>query len=400
MSAKSGNALLFLSVIALLFLLGEISMRGIDFFQKSGESKTAREKTGCVKGVRKDAVLNHAHVPGAKFAYVARDGKEFRTEVEYNSRGLNDREFAYEKPAGKTRILVLGDSFVEAREVKREDNFCKLLEAGLNSKGFSGQYEVVNMGVASYSPILEYLYFKYEGVKYGPDIVILCFFMNDVYDDRTYKRKAVFDEKGLPESVYWRTPDKDKNLTGWKKFERRVSRAFKGVINRSKFYVFLKKRFYRLLKKAGMREEDTWDVQFRILSREPYPGEDDMWNDTLGFVLETGRLAGKTAGDKFLFVVIPLEAQFSGRFNDTAGRFYFSERPYSERAEKKIRDFCLNNGIEYISLLDEFEKRKAGGLYFPNDGHFNAKGHRETANIVLEKIKALGWLKEKDDHEK
>ena len=79
------------------------------------------------------------------------------------------------------------------------------------------KYEVINMGNSSYSPILEYLYLKREGLKYGPDIVVLGFFVNDVQDDSLYKDMAVFDG-GLPVRVRPRGADKTEKLTGWKKF--------------------------------------------------------------------------------------------------------------------------------------------------------------------------------------
>ena len=40
-------------------------------------------------------------------------------------------------------------------------------------------------------------------------------------------------------------------------------------------------------------------------------------------------------------------------------------------------------------MLDEFRKRESKGLYFKKNGHFNAKGHREVADILSSKVLRL-----------
>ena len=91
-----------------------------------------------------------------------------------NSRGLRDREYIFEEPPGKCRIIVLGDSMTfGAGGVDNKDLFTELLE---NS---DPRLEVINLGVPAYSTDQEYLYLKREGLLYHPDLVILCIFRND-----------------------------------------------------------------------------------------------------------------------------------------------------------------------------------------------------------------------------
>jgi hypothetical protein len=118
---------------------------------------------------------------------------EDRIRVKINSKGLRDKEYAYRKEEGTFRILVLGDSFTEALQVPVDDTFCNVLERELNRR--QRHFEVINGGFAGVGTDYELLFLKREGYKYYPDLVILAFFGNDIYDN--YRSKSILDnEKG------------------------------------------------------------------------------------------------------------------------------------------------------------------------------------------------------------
>lgn len=95
-----------------------------------------------------------------------------------NSKGLRDREYPYEKPAGVKRILVLGDSYTWGYGVGNNERFTDFLAASLARDDIP--CEVINTGVSGYGTDQEYLWFRSEGVKYQPDLVILAFYaLND-----------------------------------------------------------------------------------------------------------------------------------------------------------------------------------------------------------------------------
>jgi len=108
---------------------------------------------------------------------------EWRTYGRYNRRGLrDDRDIPYE-PDGSFRILVLGDSFTEAHQV--DPPFTALLERRLNAAAGRGRrFEVLNAGVSNWGTDNALLYFRSEGRKYRPDLVLLAFYTgNDVMDN-------------------------------------------------------------------------------------------------------------------------------------------------------------------------------------------------------------------------
>ena len=123
-----------------------------------------------VKGISSDPLIGHDHRPN-RHAFLM--GVQFDT----NSKGLRDREFSYEKPPGRLRIMMLGDSFTVGWGAKFDETFPKRIERMYADRGI--QAEAINTGVGNYNTIQEVEYYLREGYKYNPDIVVLNFTFND-----------------------------------------------------------------------------------------------------------------------------------------------------------------------------------------------------------------------------
>ena len=104
---------------------------------------------------------------------------EFDILIQINSRGLRGPEYDYAKPAGRKRVLILGDSFAEGYYVDEAQTARAVLEERLNAGPCPG-WEVVNGGTIAYSTDQEYLFFREEGHRYQPDLVVLLFYHNDL----------------------------------------------------------------------------------------------------------------------------------------------------------------------------------------------------------------------------
>ncbi len=99
-----------------------------------------------------------------------------------NSKGLRDREYPYEKPAGTRRILVLGDSMTWGLGVGDDELFTEVLEKRLETE--QPRWEVINAAVSGYGTDQEFLFLRQEGFKYQPDIVMVLFYLvNDREDN-------------------------------------------------------------------------------------------------------------------------------------------------------------------------------------------------------------------------
>ena len=140
--------------------------------RRAGKGKEQLERN---RYTEHDPVLGWRKTPGARVLY---DRREYRVEYRVNSRGLRGPERAYERTPGLPRVLALGDSFVEAFMADDARTVTARMEARLGDRGCAA--EVINGGTVGYSTDQEYLFFREEGRKYAPDVVVLFVYHNDV----------------------------------------------------------------------------------------------------------------------------------------------------------------------------------------------------------------------------
>jgi len=121
------------------------------------------------------------YIPHAYYRHT----KEGFSEGYFNSHGFRDYERTYEKPPGVFRILVLGDSYIEALQVQLEESFTAPLEKTLNAHGSSIRFEVLGLGQSGFGTAQEYLWYLNFGVAYDPDLVILAFLTGNDFRDNS-----------------------------------------------------------------------------------------------------------------------------------------------------------------------------------------------------------------------
>lgn len=131
------------------------------------------------------------NAPDAEFGWSKRKGEstrkstsEFDVTFAINALGLrDDADLTREKAAGTRRVLVLGDSFVLGYTVDRHDHFVDLVETGFaaDGGGAGGAIQVLNGGTEGWSTDQELLWLRKEGFGFAPDVVVACFFQNDVW---------------------------------------------------------------------------------------------------------------------------------------------------------------------------------------------------------------------------
>jgi len=105
--------------------------------------------------------------------------------VHLNALGHRDNEFAADKPENTFRIVVLGDSLTFGEGVEDvNDLYTEIIETKLNRGQFSYRIEVINTAQCGYN-VAEYLRtMKHQGLSYGPDLVMIGFFLNDIEDSK------------------------------------------------------------------------------------------------------------------------------------------------------------------------------------------------------------------------
>jgi len=113
------------------------------------------------------------------------DSPVFRQELRTNSQGMHDTEHMVDKSANTFRILMLGDSFVQAFQVDESETAHQVLEDSLNARYLdkSHQFEVLSAGALGWSNGQQLVYYREFGRSYEPDLVLLMFFIGNDFKD-------------------------------------------------------------------------------------------------------------------------------------------------------------------------------------------------------------------------
>jgi lysophospholipase L1-like esterase len=348
-----------------------------------------------------DPILHHRLRP----SYTAnRRGVEFRI----NALGLKDREYPPGKPPGVFRILMLGDSYTEGFGLPVAEAMPKQVERLLDGGRCSRPIEVVNAGVSSYSPILEYLFLLHVGLALEPDLIVLSFDMTDVHDDWIRSRVATFGPDGLPRSV---SPDrraeaayllppvpKPALLRGLDPVERLLNplQLWQSIRASAVPQIVLggTRRTPELLQALGLIGHVQYDPVAITRDRE-HPSELAAWALSERYVAGMVALA-RRRGIPFALVVYPHPHQVSaaespvGRLRMGVGPgYYATERPFL-----RLEALGRREGIPVVNLVAMFRDRsvREGPLFFPDDMHHNSRGARVFADGVADGLVAAGLL--------
>ncbi len=316
--------------------------------------------------------------------------KEFDNEVVTNSMGYHDTDHTVEKPAGVFRILVIGDSFVEALQVPLEKTFFKVLEANLNRTGdlFGGKkVETIAIGISGAGSSQELLTLIKTGLAYSPDLVISeLLIQNDFRDDLLYSAERHKVTRLKPRNHPAEKAKITGTLAAYNRFllfkDSYVNRWFAFLLIESARNVLLQKNLGRVDRmnlgayaKPGVKELE--------LDRKVC---DKGFAFTAANYVVMDRIVRK-AQSRFLAVIVdhpltydPAEAKkIMAYFPDLKGKMDF--RIPSMRLHK----FFLHNRIPFVDLgpafAEAFQKRRQR-THFLRDGHWNVEGHRLAAETI------------------
>jgi hypothetical protein len=342
--------------------------------------------------------------------------------VSHNSQGWRDEEHQFGKNNGTFRILVLGDSFMEAYSVNFENTIHKYLERFARENNIS--LEVINLGVGGYSTLQEYLIFKDIGKKYNPDIVLLGFYLkNDVADNSLAINSMGFKS---PESKkIRRRPYLLPATSGWEitQVEYEWARQ-RYLINKAK--LFQRKPGQSALLQAVSHVvkniRTMWSGMQAGLPRENHEDSEEKNKATQGFVLYgvdycrepveyteawsiTKRILNRlkievvgAGGKLFVFTVPSLEEVMPEKLEDISKEkvpkpelICLEEAPGYDR----LTEILTELDIEHVNLLPGFRKKtedQGEMLFRLSDKHWNEQGHYLATEIVYSSLMEKGLI--------
>ena len=329
------------------------------------------------------------HTPNA-VVWRYQDGES--VEVKINSRGLRDFDYQYEKSDRTYRIMVLGDSFSEAVQVPLENSFPKLVEATLSSKQtlLPSRIEVINAGASGYGTDNELLFFRSEGSKYKPDLVLLEFCICNDVRNNWFELENV-DVGGFRKPYFVPAPDGLvlKNFPFVR--EASVATPIKLWLNRHvRLYPFLREARDRLMSVSrGAPSGIPLDYQVYL---KDYPESwNTAWFVTGGLLRELKREVA-AQGAALLVMIVPTRVQvYSKDWQQVLETYSDMEKHEWEigKPNRLLRQILEQEGIGYVDLLPPFiqHANQSGPLlYLSSDGHWNREGHRLASEILSETL--------------
>jgi hypothetical protein len=330
----------------------------------------------------------------------------FDVPVEINSHGFRDREHFYEKPAGTQRIVMLGDSYIEALQVPLERTVAALLETRLRHRGIRA--ETINLGVSAFGTGREYLMLREHGLRYEPDLVLLFFVGNDLLNNSARlegtpyvpypvlngNRTLSRDEAGEPRF----TPIVDAQsrlsfMTGFLKEYSKGYRFLRMIIQGSPS---VHEIFYRLglMSTAPATKDEATNAFglyeiYRIVETDALI---EAWTVTEQLLRETKRMTEKN-GARFAVVLVPAPWEvypelWEAILNRVPAMRQVALDP--DKPSRRLTSFLHAHRIAYVDLLPGFRERaRSSALFFQPDNHWTADGHLVAADLVVDSVASL-----------
>lgn len=134
-----------------------------------------------VSNSRPDKLVGWTNIPNSRSWHFKENDHPIL--LEYNNYGWRDRKWSLKKAKNTYRVAVLGDSYVEAKQVEASFTFGAIAETKLNDMGY--QVEFMRFGRSGFTQTEELLVLKNQITPFNPDIVLLFFLpKNDIGDVR------------------------------------------------------------------------------------------------------------------------------------------------------------------------------------------------------------------------
>lgn len=261
---------------------------------------------------------------------------------------LTDEDFLPKKLKNKKLIVVIGDSYVEAKQVKNSATFHSILNQEVSG------YSVYPLG-ASGAPLSQYLaYADFAQSEFGPNIIVFLIYSND-FDESWYKIKSApgfhyFKENG------------DLHLIDYS------PSVLKRILRKSAFirYLVLDLKIVQKIKK------NKKVINNNYLNRENLGEKSiDLFLKKINKIKNNSKVIVMLDGDR--------NSIYNGKFNRDNTRV-------ENRWFKKLSDEVKTNpNLHLLDLQNVFleDWRKNHKKFnYEYDGHWNEWGHRVAGDAL------------------
>lgn len=331
--------------------------------------------------------------------------KEGHGAITINSLGFRGSEFPLNRdPDEKVfRIVVAGDSFIEALQVNEEATFCVRLQSLLNNQkpNDSVRYEIINAGVSGYGTAQEFYLLRHYLLPLKPDAVLLA-----VYPENDIRNNSLALDGPQPRPYFqlsesgelaadWSFHTHPNWLTANTAYERNKV----AIINRSRLLQVLQQlRTSSDIKSPPANPEEALRAAVEEASCVYRPGsepaEAEAWKIT---ELLIAKFAAECRSHETPLFVMDVSSSIQvwpapDLRKRIAESFQIEDLFYAER---RLQEVCSSRSIPFFPLASEMQRQaeiREEFLHgFPNTtkgvGHWNEAGNAIAAELVA------NWLR-------
>jgi hypothetical protein len=313
------------------------------------------------------------------------NGADFWTSTRVNSLGFLDREPKIPKPPGTFRILVIGDSFVEAAQVQVEQKFHVLLEKNLNERLANGMpIDTVALGSSGTGQVNQLAFYDAFGPRLKPGLVILLFVFNDFANNSSLLEAVRNGWSPLrPPRLFFRRAGEDGFeriglAPDWNQYLLPVPQGqpYDQLIANRVAYLRHQPEFEPMLGDWTPPDDLDLDNMF-------YASEMPLaFKEALEATAEAFRVFAEYAkrdGFSLLVVATPHEGPSN----------YFARQAVPLLAQKRLHEVVEALGIPFFDLSPGFRTRgDPQDAVFRLDSHWSATGHRWAAEEIADYLVA------------
>lgn len=318
--------------------------------------------------------------------------EDYDVLVTTNNSGFHDVEHEVDKSADSYRIIVLGDSYIEALQLPIDQGFTQQLERLLGHSIKKRGVEVINLGVSGSGPAQYYRILEKKGLMYKPDLVVMAVFPdNDFRDSDPEVSGAIFKPYYLLRS--------DGGLDYQAPRTQEMGSALRPWLRRSAFLHLLREGISSfalerwlasiglLAPTAGIMLEDPavppgWSI---YLADPPmkWRGTEKL---TFRLIREAHALSEQQGAD-FVVMVIGSIPAVENRWKEVLARYPGSGdlRWDYGRPLSMLQAQGQQWRFDVIDLTEPFRSdflATGQSSSWPHDGHWNARGHQLAAEFL------------------
>lgn len=324
-------------------------------------------------------------------------GIGFEQTATFNALGMHDTDHQLPKPPETFRLLILGDSFVQAVQVSEAETTHQVLEDYLNihQPGTSPHVEVISAGVINWGTNQELLYYRQQGRHFAPDLTLLLVYIGNDLLDNLPGNLLTIDGFNCYAPYFARcdgalTPDPLTYAPGISSLQGDCGPFRRGLVN-GMGALYQSSRLYRQLEPLLIMRyprQQFGRIYPSAFSALYLPNDEaelaEAWAITLATIAQL-RTEVEVDGGKFAVALISPGVVLRLRQMPPAERdLFLAENPsfaavQADKPNVRLAEFFEQEGIVYTDLSDPLA---AAPLYFVEDGHWTVEGNRVAGETL------------------